>query len=156
MSEYVMVERPGERVATVTLNRPERRNALIGPLATELADTIEALNGDDTVSVDGRTVRWSELAARADALGATVAGAVFKSALPERASAPAARKNESAVSSSRREPRSRSTWAPGNAISEKRSSARWARRPGPLSWTLRWAIFRRTSEPSASSSPATR
>jgi enoyl-CoA hydratase/carnithine racemase len=38
-------------VAHVVLNRPERRNALTGPLADELAETIEALNGDDEVSV---------------------------------------------------------------------------------------------------------
>ena len=40
-----------DRVAHVVLNRPERRNALIGPLAVELADAIETLNADDDVSV---------------------------------------------------------------------------------------------------------
>ena len=48
---HVLVERPDERVAHVVLNRPERRNALIGPLADELGDAIEALNGDDSVTV---------------------------------------------------------------------------------------------------------
>lgn len=33
------------------LNRPERRNALIGPLADQLGDTIAALGEDETVSV---------------------------------------------------------------------------------------------------------
>lgn len=51
MSEFVVVERPAERIAEVVLNRPERRNALIGPLATELADSIEQLNADDSISV---------------------------------------------------------------------------------------------------------
>ena len=49
--ELVLVERPIDRVAHVVLNRPERRNALIGPLADQLGDTIEALNHDDSVSV---------------------------------------------------------------------------------------------------------
>lgn len=42
--ELVLVERPIDRVAHVVLNRPERRNALTGPLADQLADTIEALS----------------------------------------------------------------------------------------------------------------
>ena len=49
--DLVLVERPAERVATVTLNRPERRNALTGPLANELAEAIEQLNSDESVSV---------------------------------------------------------------------------------------------------------
>ncbi len=48
---YVLIERPTDRVAHVVLNRPERRNALIGPLADQLADAIEALNEDESVSV---------------------------------------------------------------------------------------------------------
>ena len=52
MSEpLVLVDRPSERVARVRLNRPERRNALVGPLAVELAEAIEGLNVDDSVSV---------------------------------------------------------------------------------------------------------
>lgn len=47
----VLVERPSERVAVIVLNRPERRNALTGPLADEFGDRIEALNEDDAVSV---------------------------------------------------------------------------------------------------------
>ncbi|MFT5531419.1 MAG: enoyl-CoA hydratase/carnithine racemase [Candidatus Poriferisodalaceae bacterium] len=48
---YVLVERPQDRIVHVVLNRPERRNALIGPMATELADILEELNGDESVSV---------------------------------------------------------------------------------------------------------
>lgn len=51
MSELVVVERTGERVAHVILNRPERRNALTGPLAQELGDALEALAADDDVTV---------------------------------------------------------------------------------------------------------
>jgi enoyl-CoA hydratase/carnithine racemase len=51
MSEFVLVERPADRVAHVIFNRPERRNALIGPMATQLADTLEELNTDGSVSV---------------------------------------------------------------------------------------------------------
>ncbi|MCP5025390.1 MAG: enoyl-CoA hydratase/isomerase family protein [Actinomycetia bacterium] len=51
MTDLVLVERPQERVAHVILNRPERRNALTGPLATMLADTITELNADDSLNV---------------------------------------------------------------------------------------------------------
>lgn len=51
MTDFVLVQRPRERVAHVVLNRPERRNALTGPLATELADTITELNGDKSLNV---------------------------------------------------------------------------------------------------------
>jgi enoyl-CoA hydratase len=51
MSDLVLVEHPLDRVATVVLHRPERRNALTGPLAAELADALERLNADDAVSV---------------------------------------------------------------------------------------------------------
>lgn len=50
-SGVVKVDRPIDRVAHVVLNRPERRNALTGPLADELGDAVEALNADPTVSV---------------------------------------------------------------------------------------------------------
>lgn len=49
--QYVLVDRPSDRVARVLLNRPERRNALIGPLAEQLAAAIEDLNTDESVSV---------------------------------------------------------------------------------------------------------
>ena len=51
MPDFVLTERPLERVAHVILNRPERRNALIGPLADQLAETIEELNTDASLNV---------------------------------------------------------------------------------------------------------
>lgn len=49
--EHVLVEHADDRVVHVILNRPERRNALTGPLADELAEAIETLNSNDDVSV---------------------------------------------------------------------------------------------------------
>lgn len=46
----VLVERD-ERVAHVVLNRPERRNALTGPLATQFLSALEAVSADPSVSV---------------------------------------------------------------------------------------------------------
>lgn len=51
MTDLVLVERTSERVVRVQLNRPERRNALTGPLADELSDAIEAANADDALTV---------------------------------------------------------------------------------------------------------
>ena len=53
MEDLVIVERqgPDDRVAQLILNRPERRNALIGPLATQLADELEALATTPEVTV---------------------------------------------------------------------------------------------------------
>jgi len=51
MDELVVVERPSERVAVVRLNRPERRNALTGPLVDQLGEVIEGLNADPDVTV---------------------------------------------------------------------------------------------------------
>ena len=51
MSELVLIERPSSRVAHVVLNRPERRNALTGPLADQLGDVLEQLHHDDDVTV---------------------------------------------------------------------------------------------------------
>lgn len=51
MSELVLIERVGERIAHVVLNRPQRRNALTGPLADELGDALEQLNSDDETTV---------------------------------------------------------------------------------------------------------
>lgn len=50
-AEPVLVERPSDRVVHVILNRPHRRNALTGPLATALADRIESLNQEADVTV---------------------------------------------------------------------------------------------------------
>lgn len=51
MSELVVIERVGERIAHVVLNRPERRNALTGPLADQLGEALEQLNQDDAITV---------------------------------------------------------------------------------------------------------
>ena len=47
----VLIERAGDRIAHVILNRPERRNALTGPLADRLAEAIEGLSRDEDVTV---------------------------------------------------------------------------------------------------------
>ena len=47
----VFVERPGERIAHVVLNRPARRNALTGPLVDQLIEAIDSVHGDDEVTV---------------------------------------------------------------------------------------------------------
>lgn len=53
MSELVLTERRGSegRIVHVVLNRPERRNALTGPLAEELGDALEAIAADESASV---------------------------------------------------------------------------------------------------------
>lgn len=51
MAEHVLIERPAERVAHVILNRPERRNALTGPLAIELLDAIRTVDEDPDIGV---------------------------------------------------------------------------------------------------------
>ena len=51
MTELILVERPSARIAHVVLNRPERRNALTGPLADQFADALEALHQDGDVTV---------------------------------------------------------------------------------------------------------
>ena len=52
----IRVERDGP-VTTVVLARPERRNAVDGPMAAELADAFEAFDADDDASV---AVLWGE------------------------------------------------------------------------------------------------
>jgi enoyl-CoA hydratase/carnithine racemase len=51
MTELILLERPSERVAHIVLNRPERRNALTGPLADQFGDALEQLHQDDDVTV---------------------------------------------------------------------------------------------------------
>lgn len=48
MSDTVLVERAGN-IATVILNRPERMNALNGPMWVALRDALRALSADDDV-----------------------------------------------------------------------------------------------------------
>ncbi len=49
MPDRVLVDHPAERIARVTLNRPERRNALDGETRTQFVDAAAAALADDTV-----------------------------------------------------------------------------------------------------------
>lgn len=51
MTDELLVERDDRGVVTVTLNRPEVRNALSPSLMTSIRDSFEALANDDTVRV---------------------------------------------------------------------------------------------------------
>ncbi len=50
MPDFVLTEREGAR-AELVLNRPDKRNALIGPMVIEMREVIEELSRDDSVSV---------------------------------------------------------------------------------------------------------
>src|SRR3954468_19234043 len=50
MSDEVLVE-VAERVATITMNRPERRNAINGAMGLGLARAVGDLDADDDVDV---------------------------------------------------------------------------------------------------------
>lgn len=50
MAELILVE-TSDRVATITLNRPEARNALSRALTRELAEAVAAADADDAVDV---------------------------------------------------------------------------------------------------------
>lgn len=49
--ELVRIERPHQRVAHLVLNRPQRRNALTGPLAQQFVDALDTVAADDDVTV---------------------------------------------------------------------------------------------------------
>ena len=49
MAETVLVDRPAERVARITLNRPDRRNALDGATRTRFVDAAAAAFADEAV-----------------------------------------------------------------------------------------------------------
>lgn len=49
--ENIIYEVDGDGVATITLNRPERRNALSHPLMHELDDAFDAIDADDNVRI---------------------------------------------------------------------------------------------------------
>ena len=51
MSDLVLREGPADGVATLTLNRPEKKNALSIALRDELSDALDALAPDDAVKV---------------------------------------------------------------------------------------------------------
>ena len=50
MTRNVLVERSGE-VTTITIDRPEARNAVDGPTAAELAEAFRAFDADDSAAV---------------------------------------------------------------------------------------------------------
>lgn len=49
--QYILIDAPLDRVRRITLNRPEKRNALSNALRTELFAALEAADRDDDVSV---------------------------------------------------------------------------------------------------------
>ena len=49
--EFIRFEKPAPHVAAITLARPERLNALNGPLLDELLDAVSAIERDDDVHV---------------------------------------------------------------------------------------------------------
>jgi enoyl-CoA hydratase len=51
MAEHVRVTRPEEGIARLTLDRPERRNALSIRVRDEMSDALDALAGDEGVRV---------------------------------------------------------------------------------------------------------
>jgi enoyl-CoA hydratase len=50
-TDTILVDRPAEHVARITLNRPEKRNAISGVLRRELFDALHTNDDDDTVHV---------------------------------------------------------------------------------------------------------
>lgn len=50
--QYIILEKdPAEHIATLTLNRPERRNALNDVMQDEIGDAIEEVENDDSIRV---------------------------------------------------------------------------------------------------------
>jgi len=49
--ELILVDEPRPRVRRITLNRPEKRNALSNPLRTELYDALESADVDHAIAV---------------------------------------------------------------------------------------------------------
>jgi enoyl-CoA hydratase len=49
--ELILVDSPADHVRRITLNRPEKRNAISTPLRTELLDALRAHDADDDVRV---------------------------------------------------------------------------------------------------------
>ena len=62
---YVEIERSGA-VATVTLNHPEKRNPLSGPMIAELRESFRALRNDTDVRVVILTGKGPAFSAGAD------------------------------------------------------------------------------------------
>ena len=51
MSDLVLVAAADDGIATVTLNRPEKKNALSIALRDEMSDALDAIASDDAVRV---------------------------------------------------------------------------------------------------------
>ncbi len=53
MTDYqvILVDHPSEHVARITLNRPDKRNAISTPMRTELLDALETHDNDPDVRV---------------------------------------------------------------------------------------------------------
>ena len=49
--QHILVDEPRPRVRRITLNRPDKRNALNNLLRTELFDTLEAADRDPNISI---------------------------------------------------------------------------------------------------------
>jgi enoyl-CoA hydratase len=76
----VLVEKR-DRVAVVTLNDPDRRNSLTGPMVDEIVETFDALEADDDVGAAVITGAGKGFCAGADLgnLGGTTTGGGFRS-----------------------------------------------------------------------------
>lgn len=70
-----------DRVAVLTLNDPERRNSLTGPMVDEIVETFDALEADDDVGAVVITGAGKGFCAGADLgnLGGTTTGGGFRS-----------------------------------------------------------------------------
>jgi enoyl-CoA hydratase/carnithine racemase len=50
--KYILLDKdPAEHIATLTLNRPERRNALNEVMQDEIGDALEEVEADDSIRV---------------------------------------------------------------------------------------------------------
>lgn len=49
--QFILIDEPADRIRRITLNRPEKRNALSNGLRTELFAALEAADRDDNVAV---------------------------------------------------------------------------------------------------------
>ncbi len=76
MEEVVVVERPGEGVALLRLNRPQARNALNTEVRLRLAEEFTALGADDSVRCIVVTGNEKAFAAGADIRDMAEAGAI--------------------------------------------------------------------------------
>jgi enoyl-CoA hydratase len=74
--QYILIERD-EPIATVTINRPDKLNALNWALVTELADSLEALDRDEAI----RCIVLTGAGDRAFAAGADIAEMAGKGAI---------------------------------------------------------------------------